>query len=111
MEGFQNQNILVFDLTLLHDKAEQLPYPELSEEKSRLEVFFLFPLEQVTEVIFLEESLSKVEIDKNVEVFELIGSYKIFFFWDFPSVLSLYYLFCFIQRLNSRKNCEWMLFE
>ena len=35
MEGFQNQNILVFDLTLLHDKAEQLPYPELSEEKNR----------------------------------------------------------------------------
>ena len=51
MEDFQNHYILVFDLTSLQDAAEQLHYPELSGENLRLEMFFQFPLEQVTEVI------------------------------------------------------------
>ena len=55
MEGFQNHYILVFDLTSLQDAAEQLHYPELSGESLRLETFFQFPLEQVTEVILLRE--------------------------------------------------------
>ena len=53
MEDFQNHYILVFDLTSLQDAAEQLHYPELSGESLRLEMFFQFPLEQVTEVIVL----------------------------------------------------------
>ena len=51
MEDFQNHYILVFDVTSLQDAAEQLRYPELSGESLRLEMFFQFPLEQVTEVI------------------------------------------------------------
>ena len=64
MEDFQNYYILVFDLTSLQDAAEQLHYPELSGESLRLEMFFQFPLEQVTEVIVLGERLSNVRIDK-----------------------------------------------
>ena len=64
MEDFRNHYILVFDLTSLQDAAEQLHYPELSGESLRLEMFFQFPLEQVTEVIVLGERLSNVRIDK-----------------------------------------------
>ena len=64
MEDFQNHYILVFDLTSLHDAAEQLHYPKLSGKSLRLELFFQFPLEQVTEVIVLGERLSNAQIDK-----------------------------------------------
>ena len=64
MEDFQNHYFLVFDLTSLQDAAEQLHYPELGGESLRLEMFFQFPLEQVTEVIVLGERLSNVQIDK-----------------------------------------------
>ena len=63
MEDFQNHFILVFDWTSLHDAAEQLRYPELSGESLRLEMFFQFPLEQITEVIVLREKLSNTESD------------------------------------------------
>ena len=102
MEDIQNYYILVFDLTSLQDAAEQLPYPELSDESLRLEVFFQFLLKQETEVIVLGERLSKIQIDnlgivaKNVYfLFEFSGFYKkiVTIFWDFPSLLHLYYLF------------------
>ena len=64
IEDFQNHYILVFDLTSLQDAAEQLHYPELIGESLRLEIFFQFPLEQVTEVIVLGERLSNNQIDK-----------------------------------------------
>ena len=64
MEDFQNHYILVFDLTSLEDAAEHLHYPELSGESLRLEMFFQFPLEQVTEVIVLGERLSNIQFDK-----------------------------------------------
>ena len=64
MEAFQNHYILVFDLTSLHDAAEQLQYPELSGENLRSKMFFQLPLEQVTEVIVLRERLLNVQIDK-----------------------------------------------
>ena len=64
MEDFQNHYILVFDLTSLQDAAEHLHYPELSGESLRLEMFFQFPLEQVTEVIVLGERLSNIQIEK-----------------------------------------------
>ena len=64
MEGFQNPKILVFDLTSLKDAAQQLHYPELSGENLRSEMFFQFPLVQVTEVIVLGEKLSNVQIEK-----------------------------------------------
>ena len=64
MENFQIHYILVFDLTSLQVAAEQLHYPELSGERFRLEMFFQFPLEQVTEVIVVGKRLSNVQIDK-----------------------------------------------
>ena len=64
MEDFQNHHILVFDLTSLQDAAEQLHYRELSGESLRLEKCFQFPLEQVTEVIFVGERLSNIQNDK-----------------------------------------------
>ena len=42
MEDFQNHCILVFDLTSLHDAAEQLHYPELSGEV--FEIGSVFPV-------------------------------------------------------------------
>ena len=63
LEDFQNHFILVFDMTSLHGAAEQLRYPELSGECLRLEMFFQFPLEQITEVIVLGERLSNIESD------------------------------------------------
>ena len=57
MEEVQNHYILVFDLTSLQDAAEQLHYPELSEENLRLEMFFQFPLKPVTEVPVSGEKL------------------------------------------------------
>ena len=108
MECFQNQCIIVFDLTSLQDAAEQLPYPELIGESLRLEVFFQFPLEQVTEVIVLGERLSNIQIDKfgtvakNVYFFELSGSYKNTVI--FSLLLSLYYLFCFSSDLKLQKK-------
>ena len=90
LEVFHNHYILVFDLTSLQDAAEQLPYPELSGENLRLEMFFQFPLEHVTEVIVLGERLSNVQIDKfgtvakNVYFFEFSCSFEnVVFFWDF----------------------------
>ena len=64
MEDFQNHYILVFDVTSLQDAAEHLHYPELSGESLRLEMFFQFPLEQVTEKIVLGERLSNIQIVK-----------------------------------------------
>ena len=64
MEDFQNHYILVSDLTSLQDAAERLHYPEFSGESLRLEMYFQFSLEQVTEVIVLGERLSNVQIDK-----------------------------------------------
>ena len=72
MEGFQNRFILVFDLFSLQGAAEQLHYPELSVESLRLEMFFQFPLEQVTEVIVLGERLSNVQIDNFGKVDKIV---------------------------------------
>ena len=64
MEDFQNHYNLVFDLTSLQDAAEQLHDLELSGGSLRLEMFFQFPLEQVTKIIVSVERLSNVQIDK-----------------------------------------------
>ena len=64
MEDFKNHYILIFDLTSLQDAAEQLHYSELSGENLRLEMFFQFPLEKVTEAIVLGERLSNLQIDQ-----------------------------------------------
>ena len=111
MEDFQNYYIIVFELTSIQDAAEQMHYPELSAESLRLETFFQFPLEQVTEPIVLGERQSNIQIDKFGTVanmfnfFEISGSYKnIVIFWDFSLLLSLYYLFCFSSDLKRQKK-------
>ena len=82
LEDYQNHFFLVFDLTSLQDASEQLHYPEPSGESLRLDMFFQFPLEQVTEVIVLGERLSNIQIDnigtvaKMFNFFEFSGSYK-----------------------------------
>ena len=80
MEDFQNHFILVFDLTSLQDAAEQLHYPELSGVSLRLERFFQFPLEQVTEVIVLGERLSNIQTDKlrtALKVFNFFSDFRV----------------------------------
>ena len=53
MKIFQNNYILVIDVTSLQDAAEQLDYPKLSGESLILEMFFQITLEQVAKVIVL----------------------------------------------------------
>ena len=112
MEDFQNYYTLVFDLTSLQDASEQLQYTELGGESLKLEMYFQFPLEQVTELIVLGERLSNVHIDKFGTIakkifnfLELSGSYKNFvtFFglcFVIVSVLSI----LFPSDLNLQKN-------
>ena len=75
-EDVQNLYILVLDLTSLQDTAERLHYPELSGESLRLEMFFHFPLEQLTEATVLGERLSNLKL-KNLK-----QSLKIFNFFE-----------------------------
>ena len=100
MEDFQNHYIHVFELTSLQDAAEQLHYPEISGESMRLEMFFQFPLEQVTEVIVLGERLSKFQTDKFRTFVKMFSFFEfqvpiktLQLFWDFSLFSSLYYLF------------------
>ena len=64
LQVFQDHYILVFDLTSLQDAGECVHYPELTGESIRLELFFEYPLENVTEIIVLGERISTVKIDK-----------------------------------------------
>ena len=118
-ENFQNHYCLVFDLNSLQDAAEQSHYPELSAQSLRLELFFQFPLEQVTEVIVLGERLSNVLFDKLGTVakmfifFEFSGSFiNIVFlglFFVIVSVLSL--LLFFRPKSPEKADYECFLIE
>ena len=105
VKDFQNHCILVFDLTSLQDAAEQLHYLELNGESLRLEMFFQFSLEPVTEVIILRERTANVHnnnlrtIATNIYFFEFSGSYKTIvafygLFFVFVSVISI---LCFFR--------------
>ena len=61
---FQNQYILVSDLTSLQDAGENVHYPELSGESIRLEMFFDRSLRNLTEIIILGERMSTIKIDQ-----------------------------------------------
>ena len=80
VKDFQNYYILVFDMTSLQDAAETSHYPELSGESLRLEMFFQFPLEQITEVIVLGERLSNHKIDKFGTVAKNVEFFRVFRF-------------------------------
>ena len=114
MEVFQNHDFL------LQYAAEHLHYPELSGESLRLEMFFQFPLEQVTEMIVLGEKLSIVHIDKFGTVakmfsfFELSVSHKydvnfLRLFIVIVSVLSI--LFFFRPKPPEKADNECCLIE
>ena len=107
MKIFQNNNILVIDVTSLQDEAEQLDYPELSGESLILEMFFQITLEQLTEVIVLGEN-ELIESKQFLKMFNdssFSGSYQnLVLFWDFPSLLSLYYLLCLSSELKLQKK-------
>ena len=64
VDNFKDHDVLVFDLTSMHDATEHCHYPELIEEPLRLELYFSSPLENVTEVIVLGERISSVAVDK-----------------------------------------------
>ena len=61
---FQNDYIIVFDLTSLQDAGKNLRYPELSCESIQLEMFFDRSLRNVTEIKVLRERMSTVKIDQ-----------------------------------------------
>ena len=64
IDNFENHHVQVFDLTSLQDGTENWHYSEKVGEPQRLELDFTFPLEHVSELIVLGESMSSVVIDK-----------------------------------------------
>ena len=113
MEDFQNHYILVFDLTSLQVAAEQLHNPELSGESLRLEMFFQFPLEQVTEVTFFpwEKDYRMFKLTnsehslKMFSFFEFSGSYKniVAFLRLFIVIVSVLYILFFFRPKSPEK--------
>ena len=64
IDNFKDHYVLVCDLTSMQDATENCHYPELVREPLRLELNFTFPLEHVTELIFLGERMSSIAVDK-----------------------------------------------
>ena len=61
---FKNHYIQVFGLTSLQDAAENCHYPDLVWELLGLELYFIFHLEHVVELVVLGERISSVAVDK-----------------------------------------------
>ena len=66
IDDFKDRYVLVFDFTSMQDATEKCHFPELVGEPLRLELSFLHPLENVTELIVLGERMSSVAVDKFV---------------------------------------------
>ena len=64
IEDFKDHYVLLFDLTSLQDATENCHYPELVEERLRLELNFTHPLENVTELIVLGKPMSSAAVEK-----------------------------------------------
>ena len=64
VDNFKDHYVLVFGLTSMQDATEHCHYPELIGEPLRLELYFISPLENVTEVIVLGERMSSDAVDK-----------------------------------------------
>ena len=64
IDNFKDHLVLVFDLTSIQDATENCHYPELAGVALRLELNFIFPLEQVTEFIVLGERMFSVAVDE-----------------------------------------------
>ena len=64
IDNFKDHFVLVLDLISMQDPTENCCYPELVGEPLRLELYFTFPLERVTELFVLGERMSLVAVDK-----------------------------------------------
>ena len=64
IDNFQDNYVLVFDLTSMRDATEHRHYPELLGEPLRLELNLNTALEHVFEVIVLGELMSSLAVDK-----------------------------------------------
>ena len=64
IDNFKAHYVLVFDLTSMQDATDYFHYPELVGEPLRLVLNFIFPLEQVTELVVLGERMSSVAVHK-----------------------------------------------
>ena len=62
--NFKIDFVLVFGLTWMQDATENSHYPGLVGEPQRLELYFTFLPEHVTELIVLGERMCSVTIDK-----------------------------------------------
>ena len=61
---FKDHYVLVFYLTSMQDATENCHYSNFVGEPLRLELNFIHPLENVTELIVLGERISSVAVDK-----------------------------------------------
>ena len=62
IDNFKDNYLIVFDLTSMQDATENCHYP-LVGEPLRLELFFIFPLEHVTQLIVFGRRMSSVAVD------------------------------------------------
>ena len=84
--NFEDHCVLVFNLTSMQDATELFSYPELVGQPLKPELFFTFPLEQVTEIILLGELKSFVAVDKVCVNGKSIKKY----YWISPANIELY---------------------
>ena len=64
IDDIKDHYVLVFDIISVQDDTENCHYLELVGEPLRLELKFIHPLENVTELIVLGEQMSSVGVDK-----------------------------------------------
>ena len=64
VDNFKHHYVLVFDLTSMQDTTEHCRFPEIIGEPLRLELYFISPLENLTQVIVLGERMFSVAVDK-----------------------------------------------
>ena len=64
IDNFKSYFVPVFNLTSASDATKTCHYSDIVGEPMRLELNFVFPLEDVTELIFLGERMFSVAFDK-----------------------------------------------
>ena len=63
IDNFKDHYVLVFKLTSMQDATEKFHYPDLVEERLRLELNFTFPLKHVIELLVMGERMPSVAVD------------------------------------------------
>ena len=64
IDDFKHHFVLVFESTSMQDATENCHHPELVGEPLKLELNFIQPFENVTELIVMGERMSSVLVDK-----------------------------------------------